>query len=67
MAVIPQDSMTGPLAPKFNLQQDTRDPNNKPESKGRENIKWAPLAVFFLFSLGIIPLTMNQLSTRQSL
>lgn len=68
MAVIPGNSHQGPLAPKYNLSQDTRDPSNKPEKlKFRRSYKWVPIAVFFLASLVAIPLTMSQLSTQQDI
>lgn len=65
MADLPNNSTTGPLAPKFNINQDTRDPNNKPPRPPRSWTGYVPMGVFFLFALVAIPLTMRELSQRQ--
>lgn len=65
MADIPNNSTSGPLAPKFNLNQDTRDPLNKPPRPSKSWTGYVPMGVFFLFALVAIPLTLREVANRQ--
>ncbi len=65
MADIPNNSTSGPLAPKFNINQDTRDPQNVPSKQPKSWIGYVPMGVFFLFAMVAIPLTLREVASRQ--
>ena len=66
MATIPNNSLSGPLAPKFNIHEDTRNASNRPElPKQRSRTNYVPFGIFIVFSLLAIPLTLAQVRNQQ--
>jgi hypothetical protein len=70
MAEIPQSSFQGPLAPKFGLNDNFRNPipsGQKNESGGKRNYgKLIPVGAVAL-ALLILPLTISQINQQQDI